>query len=461
MAREIWPEARVLVVDSQTVAEPGHPASRLGAEPQEVLSNVDVVIASPAVAAGLSVDDMPGYFAAVFGYSGGATDVAGAVQALARVRDGCIRHVYAAEESPGALLRVGSGDVEVGKLLTRLSKHEERCIGQLLILDSKPGTLAAGPWLELWGELGALQNRQRLGYREAVLGLLKAEGYEITIEYAVDKQQAAAVNDQLHDIAMWNGLEQDEALIETPLISQEEASALKSARRQLTAEEQRLLTRWRVAHDWALGERTPTLALLEAHRDGLHRRLRWGWQLLNKDGRSAAAVDDENEAARRAGGNYWAPDLCLRLHGPRFALADLLRLPQWLERGQRGEWFSAEDPELLALHAAIADHKGLVAQIMGVQSAQRATTELEQLLTLAGHKLECRRRRCGKGRTAPSTRFYRVVPQDLPQGASLAAMEAQWLSQSFGRIMIHEERSGGTDFSDLMAEEAAFASEDT
>jgi hypothetical protein len=463
LALQEWPEANVLVVDSETVADPDHAASRLGAAPEEVLANVDVVIASPAVAAGLSVENMPGHFKAVFGFSGGATDVAGAVQALARVRDGCVRHVYAAQESPGKALLCGSGSGKPQELLRHLSQHEARCVSQLLDIGWENGISTVGPWLQLWAQQAALQNRQRCGYREAVLGLLRAEGYEIRFQRTYDEKQAHDINEKLKDIAFDKQQEQHEALINTPLISDEKASALKGARRRLTAAEELQLDRWRVDKDWALAGQPPSFELLEAHRDGQHRRLHWGWQLLNRDARSAAAVEDENEGRRRWGGNYWAPDLCLKLQGPRLAVADLLRLPQWLERAQCGQWFKADHPELEALHGTVADHQGLVAQALGIKPAKRSTTELEQLLGLAGYRLESKRRRCRKGRKASATYYYRVVREDLPQGASLDAMEAQWLARSFDRLFSqkHLATQEEESLAEAMAELAVFVTSDS
>lgn len=443
-----WPEAQVLVVDSETAANPDHPAHRLGEKPEAVLAAVDVVIASPAVAAGLSVV-MPGHFHAVFGYSGGATDVASAVQALARVRDGCERHVYAAALSPGGALKIGSGSGEPQQLLEHLSHHEAMCVAQLLALGWEQGTSSVGPWLKLWGELASLQNRQRHDYRRAVLGLLRREGYRIVYgretEQSIskeEKQQAKEISATLKEIATQKGLEVDQQVIDTPLITAEEAAELKAERRQLTAHERNKLTRWKVAEDWALGEKKPTVEVIEAHREGLHRRLQWGWLLLSKEGRSTAADADAREAMR-VWSNAWAPDLCRNLQGPRLAAADLFRLPQWLERAERGEWFTADDPELARLGQTVAEHQITMVQVLGIETpATRPITELKRLVELAGYRLEKKRRRCGKGRKESATTYYRIVRQDLPIGADLAALEAQWSERARARLVYQPETVG-------------------
>lgn len=430
LVRHYWAAAKVLVADSATIADPMHPASQLAIDPNGIAAQFDVVIATPAVAAGLSVDKLPGHFAAVFGFFGGATDAAAAVQAVARVRDGCIRHVYAAPFSPGRALQMGSGATSPAELLEHLSVHEAQCVAKLLSFGWVESTSSVGPWLQLWGELAALQNRQRLDYAQTVLGLLKREGYEVSWHPGGSEKTAKAIGAELKGIAAERSLEEDLEVATAPLITKEEALHLKSERRRLTQGEAIRLRRWTVAQNWALGDVEPSPDVLEADRDGLHRRLRFGWVLLNQEGRSAAqAKDHEREAAQQ--GKVWAPDLCRVMEGPRIAIADLLRLPQWLKRR---EWFAADDPALLHLHATLAEHGAKAAQVLQIDRATRPITELENLLALAGYRLERKRRRCGKGKNAAATWFYRISRAALPIGASLEAMEAQWLAESGGGV---------------------------
>ncbi|MCT4367716.1 MAG: hypothetical protein N3Z28_08630 [Synechococcaceae cyanobacterium MAG-AL2] len=82
LTRKRWPEARILRVDSETIADPSHDASRLAADPDGIAGAYDVVVATPAVAAGLSVT-LRGHFAAVLVAAGGTTDPEGVAQAAA------------------------------------------------------------------------------------------------------------------------------------------------------------------------------------------------------------------------------------------------------------------------------------------------------------------------------------------------------------------------------------------
>lgn len=454
LAAEHWPEARVLVVDSQTVAEPGHPAAELATDPDGIAAQFDLVIASPAVAAGLSVT-LQGRFDAVFGWAGGSTDPAGVAQALARVRDGCPRHLYAPERSPGGALRVGCGSTDPAALLGRLSEHEAAAVAQLLAAGGwSPTANTAGPWLPCWAQLAATLNGQRLSYRATVLALLEREGYRIeTAAELAPQQQATAgrIADQLRTIADASQAAADQAVITAEPITNREAAEL-AKRRRLSPADRAKLQRHRIATAWGLGSAPPTTELLEADRDGLDRRLRFGWMVRSAEARQLVARADLAAAQALApDGVSWSPDLCRELQGPRLAAADALGLPRWLERAERAEWFTADDPELLELHKLFADQqrpeggetleaeaerraqnqrrrwrREVLVTTLGISPGKRATTTLRQLLALAGYRLESERRRSGGGRLSSASYRYRVVREALPAGADPFALVAAW-----------------------------------
>ncbi|MEB3275482.1 MAG: plasmid replication protein, CyRepA1 family, partial [Cyanobacteriota bacterium] len=429
LVQQLWPGARVLVVDSETSSDPSHPASELTSAPDRIAAEFDVVIATPAVDAGLSVT-LEGHFDAVFAWAGGTTNAVGVVQALARVRAGCDRHLYAPLRSPGGELQIGSGDTDPAAVLRRLREHETAAIAQLLAAGGwNPTTNTTGPWLPCWAQLAAIQNGQRLAYRATVLALLEREGYRIETpaDLAPDEQAAARqISETLKAIAAEAQAAEDQALQATELISDQEAAEL-AKRRRLAASDQAKLHRHAIAKAWGLGAAPPSQELLEAERDGLRRRLRFGWMVRSADARQLVARADLAAAqAISHNGQSWAPDLCREVTGPRLQAADALGLPLWLERGERGEWFGADDAQLQQLQAVAIAHARSITQVLGLSPGQRATTTLRQLLAAAGYRLEAKRCRSGQGRTAAASYRYRVVRLALPAGADWAAMEDRW-----------------------------------
>jgi hypothetical protein len=443
LAEQHWPGVRVLVVDSDTMADPEHDAHRLALNPAAIAGAYDVVAATPAVAAGLSVT-LQGHFEAVFGWSGGAIDASAAVQAVARVRDGCPRHLYVAEKSPGDSLRIGSGATHPRLLLDRMSKHAEAVAQMLQAGGWDPEFETTGPWLGAWAKLATQQNATRHAYRSTVLALLEAEGYVIEAAEQLSGQQQGQAKEIAADLkasASATQAAEDRKLIATELISDSDAEALREAKRSLSPAERAKLQRWRVAKAWALRDATPTPDVLEAHRDGLHRRLRFGWLLQNpahldalketdrRNAYASARLRTGDESGRNVG-ELWAPDTCKRNEAARVLLARALKLDQWLQRRDAFIWHKDRselcDPMLLELAQQAKRHRHQITQVLGVELADKPTAMLRQLLRLAGYQLTAKRRRVGLGRNAAAVYEYKVVPVTLPAGVDLAAMQRDW-----------------------------------
>jgi hypothetical protein len=81
-----FPNYQILRIDSESVADPNHPAYGCIEQLNAHIKNYDIIIASPTIGTGVSID-IRGYFTAVFGIFKGAVAVNDALQALARVRD--------------------------------------------------------------------------------------------------------------------------------------------------------------------------------------------------------------------------------------------------------------------------------------------------------------------------------------------------------------------------------------
>jgi hypothetical protein len=423
LARKHWRGCRVLRVDAETTDDQNHDASRLAADPNGIAGAHDVVICTPAVAAGLSVT-LRDHFAAVLVIAGGTTDPEGVAQAAARVRDDCPRHLYAPERAPGGALRIGCGSFEVPELLHHQARHGAAILAQLAgSLDLE--THRIGPWLPLWLELAAISNRQDAAYGATVRGLLEREGYQLQQAGALtpaETTEAAAISAELKAISDEAEAAEDRAVMTAEPLTDAEARELQRKRRRTPAQRAQL-ERWRISKAWGLGSTPPTAELLEADRDRLSQRLRFGHTLQSIEARQLQARADATTAALLSHhGKAWAPDLCRELEGPRIAAADGLGLPAWLSRG---DWFTAKDPRLLELQATTEAHRSSCVQALGCTPAKTATATLRRLLRLAGYRLEAKRSREAGDRAWR----YRVVPEALPAGVTVDQLQQAWAEQ--------------------------------
>jgi hypothetical protein len=407
-----WPGARVLVVDADTVADPEHDASRLAANPDGIAAAYDVVICTPAIAAGLSVT-LRDHFAAVFVSAGGTTDPGAVAQAAGRVRDGCPRHVYAPDRSPGNHLQVGCGSPFPDRVMLQLQHHEQAALGQLAAAGWNASTNSAGPWLQLWAQAAAHQNRARLTFATTVLGLLSCEGYAI----AQAAETEAKCPEMLQVIAEAEAEAEQDRIIAAPVLTDHQAAKLQDSRKRLTPTERAQLQRWRVDRAWGLQGANPSRQLLAAHDDGAARRVVFRWAVTDPAADPLVAAHDRHQAQQQApDGQTWAPDLTRATIATRVAAARALDLPAWL---QRSDWFDPKDPALRRLAEKASGAHAFITQALGVNLAaslalkpgKRETTALRQLLALVGARLESRRVRTGSD--SDRQYVYRVVVDPL------------------------------------------------
>jgi hypothetical protein len=100
------PGKKILRIDAETVANPEHPAYQCAEKITELAAFYDIVICSPSLATGVSVE-LRGHFNAVFGIYQGAISDNEVRQSLARVREPISRFVWCRQI---AVSKVGNGE---------------------------------------------------------------------------------------------------------------------------------------------------------------------------------------------------------------------------------------------------------------------------------------------------------------------------------------------------------------
>jgi hypothetical protein len=418
--RQRVPGARVAVIDSTTPEA----AAELAADPDGFAAGLDALYVSPSISSGVSFASWRP--AAVIALAGGRIAPEHAAQALARVRCPEVpAWLFAPERCPGAALRVASGATDPADLIRHLRAVTDPLLGQL------EGGDAEGAWLEAWAELGAHRNRQRFAYAATIRGLLQAEGWQLQAPgpepCPAAGAQAAA---ELQAIAEAAQAAEDQAVIDAPTLSDQEAAELARRRRKLEPAERAALDRHRLAAAWGLlGAAAPSLELLEADRDGLRNRLRLGWLLTCPEALALIPAHDRAAvAALDRTGRPFAPDRLRVALAPRVAALQALGVPALLQRFAAGEVIAATDPAVVALHAAATAHRAQLAAAAGVSPGVKATGTLRALLQACGWQLE----RAGRinARTADRGALtYRAQGLALPEGVEAQALAAAWLAE--------------------------------
>jgi hypothetical protein len=173
-----FPHQRILRIDSESVADPNHPAYGCIEQLNAQIQNYDIIIASPTIGTGVSID-IRGYFTAVFGIFKGAVAVNDALQALARVRDENVPwFVWTQQFGFG---KIGNGSASYRAIIKSQQKVIKTNIKMLHDADFDIDFAHDPIHLRTWALMAARINVGMWNYREAILEGLKAEGHRVTL----------------------------------------------------------------------------------------------------------------------------------------------------------------------------------------------------------------------------------------------------------------------------------------
>ena len=171
-----FPALKILRIDSETVADPNHPAFGCTANLNEIIDQYDLVIASPTIETGVSITKK--HFDCVFGIFQGVQTADSVRQHLSRYRLPVERHIWI---SKVGINRVGNGDCSVGGLLAGV--HKLSAINFKRLAAADPTLSIDGNFesicLNSWARFGAIINLGMRDYTNQILNDLAAEGHTI------------------------------------------------------------------------------------------------------------------------------------------------------------------------------------------------------------------------------------------------------------------------------------------
>lgn len=187
LIRQQHPGKRVLVLNSHTSG--GDIEQAFIRSPDAELQHYDVIIASPSLGTGVSIEAQ-GVIDRVYGiFSGGSSTDADIAQALGRVREPVDRIVWCAKR--GSNFSKVSRSTSIIELKRQL--HQKTSVAaslvKLSLSDAALGAIEAYDWkgdahLNLWCHFAAQQNRSMLNLRDALLVRLRHEGHIVQVESA-------------------------------------------------------------------------------------------------------------------------------------------------------------------------------------------------------------------------------------------------------------------------------------
>jgi hypothetical protein len=432
-----FPDKRILRIDSETVADPSHPAYGCIAHLNEILPNYDIAIASPSIETGVSIEcertkqsysEVPlafqlllqgiktnlgktkqvSHFDSVWAIAQGVQAADSIRQVLARIRANVPRYLWAAKRGFHKCM-VGNGATVKKALIASTKNKASTNIRFLQAADANLSDLDLDTnfqpeSLNTWAKRGCYINLTMQNYRHSIVEGLIAEGHFVTAPaepQAEDKNSAVEVESQLKQVAQTKYQAECSQVAEAPVPTDSEYQKLKDKRAK-TKEE-----RW-IEHKGNLVRRygsdiSITQELVAKDDEGWYSQLLCHYYLTV--GRPYLIERDSRQIRAIAKSNYnrlWLPDF------NRSLLSTPLRLLETLIIGLLKPGRTAEMGEVSSPIASSVQYRGsdrnleLIAELAHANKRELKTflgltivesdtpiKIVQKLLSLLGLKLIC------------------------------------------------------------------------
>lgn len=417
-----FPNKKILRLDSESLADPSHPAYGCISRLEEILWQYDILVASPSIETGISIE-LKNHFTSVWAIAQGIQAENAVRQTLARLRQNVPRHLWCANYS---FNKIGNGSSSIPALLSssqRFTQLNIRLLQQsdFAYLDDLDTGFQAESLL-CWAKMAVRFNAGASQYRTSILAGLKAEGHHINdandaakvkfdeldkSENQAESQENNCLVEAITEISSQNYLAECKAIACTPDLNTQQYQTLKkqlikslSDRRQLKKHE--LQQRYHLPI-------TPELVSLDD--DGWYEKIRLHYFLTV--GRPYLA-DRDTQVARKlidqGNGSLFLPDFNSSQLGAIVGTLELMGIPVLLQAPERE--LRNTDEDLQSLGAIVQNNRSEIKTILNVGLAKNYTpvTIVSRLLGKIGCKIKCVR---NESLNKKRVRVYQILsPED-------------------------------------------------
>jgi Domain of unknown function (DUF3854) len=426
-----FPQANILRIDSESLAEPTHPAYNCMNNLDRVLSNYDIVLASPSIETGVSID-LKGHFTSVWSIAQGIQTATSVCQALGRIRENIPRHIWVASYG---FNQIGNGSTSIPALLTsghRLTELNIRLLQQSdfdALDDIDTGFQAES--LLCWAKMAVRVNASMINYRDYVRALLIEEGqnfkvgtdaiYRVCTKVGSKEHQNVyslseawervksqnQLTDAINEVREQNYQAECNAIAQADDLDEEQYRSLKK-RLVKTTPQRRSLRKYELKNRYGLPITSQLVALDD---DNWHQKLRLHYFLTI--GRSYLADRDAIVAKKlidRGHGSLFFPDFNGSQLGTIIGTMEVLGIPILLADSSRE--LRNTDSDLQQLAKIATNNRTEIKTVMGIGIAKNASpiVIVRRFLEEIGYGLT---NICCEGNRQKRIRVYRVVvPND-------------------------------------------------
>ena len=419
----------ILRIDSESVSDPEHSAYGCIKNLDTLAQQYDVVIASPTIETGVSID-IKEHFNSVWCIAWGVQSVSAVCQAIERLRDDVPRHIWAKQKG---LNFVGNGSTDIKKLLA--STHQKTtaniaCLEAAGIIDFNNMDWSwQNPHLTTWVMRAALVNAGMHAYRESILEKLESSGYQIVPHNCavVREEEVNAVKEEIYSCSKDSYRDHCVEVASSDDLTKEQLETL-SQKHFLTKAERLVLKKGELASRYGV-EVTPNL--VEKDDKSWYSKLLLHYYLTIGD--RFLAQSDANKLAKLTNrtGKAFKPDVNKRLLSKKVNGLKMLRIEMFLEPDKffsnksLKSWF-----ELISTPLPLSQIK----QLYGISINSETTTPIgaaNKLLKLMELKLVKDHWKREKNR---KYRVYKLISQNHDGRAEIYC---KWLEWDFDRSKLN------------------------
>jgi len=403
-----YPHKRILRIDSESVADPHHPAYGVVERLDEVAIGYDIILASPTIGTGVD-HTLKGHYAAVFGIFQGTTPDSEARQHLARVRDTVPRYIWA--RSFGAR-KIGNGSCNYYELARSTTKNIQINLKLLREVDFDLDAAYDPISLRTWAKMAARVNASLWTFREELQRGLAGEGHRVAVVGSEDAVSIAPIKAEIDQIRQAHQEAEAQQVAAAPAITEIEYQRLKDKRSK--SPEERCTERKHALWLRYGMEVTPELKLKDD--EGWYPQLRLHYYLLH-DIELVNARDRQELAGHLQRGNQKLALQDVKFLGAQVQALRSLGIPELLHPHQE---LRGTDPFIEHLAGLAVQYAADLKTVLNLTFTKEMTPIqiVQALLQKLGLKLKCiKQQRSPTGRQ----RVYQYIPPDDEREAVFAA----------------------------------------
>jgi len=400
---QLFPHLRILRIDSESVADIDHAAFNCMSHLDELLAQYDIVICSPTVETGISID-LENHFNSVWQIATGSQSVQAAAQTIDRCRAHIPRHVYVAKLAPGIKL-IGNGSTSPKDLLGWQDKLTSGFKESLKSADVASQYSKVG-FEKYWADYCAQLNYGYKNYAECYLGLIENEGYEIGLADPISKEDSIAQTELAKAICKELYRQHCEQVANSPTPNEDKLRELER-KTTLTKEERQQLEKGQIVGLYLKQDVSPEF--VAEHEDGLYNQLDTRYSLY--EGRQFVEMKDNERIEKLIyKGKGFSPDIARarrlnKILALEIILKPILEPERIYSKTELREWYLP----LLPAKQDIKDRTGVT--IPESDKQDMSIRAFSALLGLLGLKLTPIGKE-GNSRDKSEVRRYKITQED-------------------------------------------------